>query len=476
LCTIAMVYLGKGNKGCAKGAKPCWDAVKGGLWVPMPDGKGKGKDAKDGKKGKMGVGIDGEEHGNVIVKNLPEGMGEVALRQLFEGYGTIEAVKCGEDKSYGFVKFTDPSEAKEAIKELHHFMAAPGKKLYVAFAFNDKGQGFAARKALEEGKGASAWVKGGKGGEKGEKGENTRLVPGSSVFVFYVPMTWEDKMLEQHFRHCGEIAKVTIMRDDQQVSKGFGFVSFFDPLSASKAIIGMNGYHTDEKRILKVGPKKGEEDFYPALPEFPPAGNIETIVPMGHPEPGATVFVFHIPNFWDEGDLHRRFIHFGDIIVVKIMKEHDGSSRGFGFVGFDIKESARRAVDGFSGFDTGEGKFLKIQIKKGEEEHNEPDLALSLKLDLAAKMSEQRKILKGAKGGGKKGKGEKNKRAGDWVCPICQDLVFATKNECGMCGTPKDMVLEGAAKDAAIEVAKDTFGPASAKGGSKDKGASAKPY
>lgn len=455
------------EKGKGKGSKAVWDEVKGGHWVPISDGKGKSKTDKDGKLGKkgktpVGIGLDGEEHGNVIVKNLPEGMGEEALRQLFEGYGTIEAVKCAEDKSYGFVKFLDPSEAREAIKELHHFMAAPGKKLYVQLAFNDKGQGHPARRALEA-LSARDWVKGGK------KGDDFRLVPGCSVFVFYIPMTWDDKMMIQHFRHCGEIAKATIMRDDAEVSKGYGFVSFFDPLSASKAIMGMNGFHTEEKRILKVGPKKGEEDFYPTLPVFPPAGNIETIVPMGHPPPGATVFIFHVPNHWNEGELHRRMIHFGDIIVVAILKNPDGSSRGFGFVGFELKESARRAVDGFSGFDTGEGKFLKVQIKKGEEQENEPDLDLSLKLELAEKMSEQRKkgggkADKGSKkGGGKGDKGGKSdkvssKRSVDWACPICEHVNSEKKEECAMCGTPKGMVIEGVNDEATI-AAKKPSGP-----------------
>merc|ERR1712039_213033 len=29
-------------------------------------------------------------------------------------------------------------------------------------------------------------------------------------------------------------------------------------------------------------------------------------------------------------------------------------------------------------------------------------------------------------------------KPGDWICPSCGDLVFASKNTCKMCGAPKD--------------------------------------
>merc|ERR1712013_254703 len=33
-------------------------------------------------------------------------------------------------------------------------------------------------------------------------------------------------------------------------------------------------------------------------------------------------------------------------------------------------------------------------------------------------------------------------KPGDWICPNCGDLVFATKEACRKCGTPKPFVDE----------------------------------
>mmetsp|Transcript_4788 Transcript_4788/g.8511 ORF Transcript_4788/g.8511 Transcript_4788/m.8511 type:complete len:164 (-) Transcript_4788:87-578(-) len=43
----------------------------------------------------------------------------------------------------------------------------------------------------------------------------------------------------------------------------------------------------------------------------------------------------------------------------------------------------------------------------------------------------------GGGGGGGKGGGAPERRDGDWDCPNCGKLVFASKLECFSCGTPK---------------------------------------
>merc|ERR1719221_777738 len=40
-------------------------------------------------------------------------------------------------------------------------------------------------------------------------------------------------------------------------------------------------------------------------------------------------------------------------------------------------------------------------------------------------------------GGGGGGKGGPERRDGDWDCPQCGKLVFASKDECFSCGAPK---------------------------------------
>merc|ERR1719401_1513387 len=48
------------------------------------------------------------------------------------------------------------------------------------------------------------------------------------------------------------------------------------------------------------------------------------------------------------------------------------ASKGFGFVSYGSPSAATMAIKGMNGFDTKQGKFLKVTIKKGEEQYN-PD-------------------------------------------------------------------------------------------------------
>jgi RNA recognition motif-containing protein len=82
---------------------------------------------------------------------------------------------------------------------------------------------------------------------------------------------------------------------------------------------------------------------------------------------GANLFVYHIPNSWDDNILRQHFEHFGTILSCRIQKDSDGRARGFGFVSFDSPEAAQSSIAGMHGFPV-EGKWLKVQLKKGDEE------------------------------------------------------------------------------------------------------------
>ncbi|KEP60542.1 UNVERIFIED_CONTAM: RNA recognition motif-containing protein [Hammondia hammondi] len=81
----------------------------------------------------------------------------------------------------------------------------------------------------------------------------------------------------------------------------------------------------------------------------------------GRPE--CTVFVFHVPPEWSDGDLRRHFRHLGRIRAATIQRDKDdGQSRGFGFITFGSPAAALNAVAGMNGFHTG-NKYLKVMLK-----------------------------------------------------------------------------------------------------------------
>lgn len=98
------------------------------------------------------------------------------------------------------------------------------------------------------------------------------------------------------------------------------------------------------------------------------ASNTGGVGPMG-----ANIFVFHVPINWTDEDFHAHFAPFGQIVSAKIHVDPvSKASKGFGFVSYATPQAATMAIKGMNGFDTKQGKTLKVTIKKGEEQYN-PD-------------------------------------------------------------------------------------------------------
>jgi len=67
--------------------------------------------------------------------------------------------------------------------------------------------------------------------------ENKRMeTQGLNLYVKNVEETWDEEKLKELFAKFGTVTSITIMKDDKQVSKGFGFVCFSIAEDAGKAI------------------------------------------------------------------------------------------------------------------------------------------------------------------------------------------------------------------------------------------------
>ncbi|CDR97675.1 RNA binding motif containing protein, putative [Babesia bigemina] len=82
--------------------------------------------------------------------------------------------------------------------------------------------------------------------------------PGSNLFVFHLPAEWDDADFVLNFQQFGTVLSARVQRDSAGRNKGFGFISYDNPLSALNAIKSMNGFNVAGK-YLKVQLKKGEE-------------------------------------------------------------------------------------------------------------------------------------------------------------------------------------------------------------------------
>mmetsp|Transcript_52690 Transcript_52690/g.132437 ORF Transcript_52690/g.132437 Transcript_52690/m.132437 type:complete len:621 (-) Transcript_52690:482-2344(-) len=188
-----------------------------------------------------------------------------------------------------------------------------------------------------------------------------------NLFVFHLPPDWNDKELEEHFGHFGTVVSCRVVKKQDGTTRGFGFVLYETPEEAKTAVLKMNGYTIQGKR-LKVEFKKTPEEtrfLWNSLYQDVHGQNI--LVQGRHGPRGCNIFVFHVPAAWNDDKLRELFGKYGRIVSLRVARNDDGNSRGYAFVNFDNPISALHAITGMDGFSV-EGKRLKVQLKRGEEQ------------------------------------------------------------------------------------------------------------
>jgi len=109
---------------------------------------------------------------NLYVKNLDEDTNDDKLQELFAPFGTVASCVVMKDekdrcKGFGFVCFESPSEATQAVTEMH-LKVVNGKPLYVGLAEKREARQERLRQRYSP---AAAGHKGGKGGKGGKDGK-----------------------------------------------------------------------------------------------------------------------------------------------------------------------------------------------------------------------------------------------------------------------------------------------------------------
>lgn len=159
----------------------------------------------------------------VFVGNVSLGVRKKMLRRLFKGCGAIETVRI---RSVPVADLKLPKKASVITKQFHP--SRNTANCYIVFATE-----VAAENALSL-----------NGTEL--EGLHIRVSPASikpkhdhekSVFIGNLPFDVEEEPLRQHFRLCGAITNVRIIRDQKTgAGKGFGYVTFADASSVTLAL------------------------------------------------------------------------------------------------------------------------------------------------------------------------------------------------------------------------------------------------
>jgi len=313
--------------------------------------------------------------GNIFVKNLHDSIDNKTLYDTFSVFGNILSCKVVVDKEsqmsrgYGYVHYVDDKSAKKAIdgvngmtisdREVHAELFKPREERIKSFKF-------------------------------------------TNVYVKYIPKHWTREILQRVFEEAtgGKVTNLELWSPEYGTS---ACLNFEDPDDAKRAVELLNGKDVasfgvpepevdeaaaedkakedgaeakedeekkadgDTKQSEADGDGDAKEDGQPKAPQgASPLTPTKLYVARAQKKKerkeylqrqqkkrgmgarrnhtGANLYVKNLSPDVDDAKLREMFVNFGTITSAKVMREPSGKSRGFGFVAFEKKEAATRAI------------------------------------------------------------------------------------------------------------------------------------
>ncbi|KAI9193793.1 hypothetical protein LWI28_000220 [Acer negundo] len=266
-----------------------------------------------------------EEVRTLWIGDLQYWVDENYLTSCFAHTGEVISIKIirnkitGQPEGYGFVEFVSHAAA-ERVLQGYNGTPMPGTEQ--PFRLN--------------------WASFGIGEKRPDAG------PEHSIFVGDLAPDVTDYLLQETFRaQYPSVRGAKVVTDPNTGrSKGYGFVKFLDENERNRAMTEMNGVlcSTRPMRISAATPKKttGFQQQYATVKAIYPVPAYTApvqMLPVDNDINNTTIFVGNLdPNVTEE-ELRQTFLHFGEIVNVKIP-----AGRGCGFVQFGMRASAEEAI------------------------------------------------------------------------------------------------------------------------------------
>ncbi|KAF3328058.1 multiple RNA-binding domain-containing protein 1 [Carex littledalei] len=300
----------------------------------------------------------------ILVKNLPYSCSEGDLFAMFGKFGILEKIILPPTRALAVVIYIEPAEARSAFKGLAYkrYRDAP---LYLEWAPENILLETTVTVTQEETNDLSAV------GEKSTKKvlldqslgvvdeEEIDLdrVESRSLYVKDLNFRTTEELLKQHFSNnikSGTIRSVKIkkhLKNDKNVSKGFGFIEFDSLETATNVLKELQGTVLDGHALMLQ----------------PCHAKKEAAVPKkeGKEYSSTKLIVRNVAFVASAGDIEQLFSPFGQIKRVGLPKSN-GTRRGFAFVDYITKQEAQNAMQSLSNTHL-YGRHLVIErAKEGE--------------------------------------------------------------------------------------------------------------
>lgn len=149
-----------------------------------------------------------------------------------------------------------------------------------------------------------------------------------NLFIKNLDKNIDNKSMYDTFSAFGNILSCKVMLDEDGYSRGYGFIHFETEEAAANAIDKVNGMLLNGKKVY-VG------RFIPHKVRVKTLGDKPRIF--------TNVYIKNLKDM-NEEKLVTLFSKFGKITSCAVMKNPDGTAKGFGFVAFEESRSAERAV------------------------------------------------------------------------------------------------------------------------------------
>ncbi|XP_038187248.1 polyadenylate-binding protein 1-like [Arvicola amphibius] len=264
---------------------------------------------------------------SLYVGDLHPDVTEAMLYEMFSPIGTILSIRVCRDVAtrrslgYAYINFQQPADAERALDTMN-FEMIKGQPIRIMWSHRDPG---------------------------------LRKSGMGNIFIKNLENSIDNKALYDTFSTFGSILSSKVVYNEHG-SRGFGFVHFETHEAAQKAINTMNGMLLNDRKVF-VGHFKSRQ---------------KREAELGARALGFTnIYVKNLHVDIDEQGLQDLFSQFGKMQSVKVMRDSNGQSRGFGFVNFEKHEEAQKAVDHMNGKDVSGQQLYVGRAQKRAERQSE---------------------------------------------------------------------------------------------------------